>query len=92
MNIEKLIDYNTELTNEDRSDIYDHIQSYIDACEKSSEMIAQYGGIDGNHHKQWVINEIIKLIEGDHYVEWVKDWEFGKDGPNTYEWDEGIAP
>ena len=26
------------------------------------------------------------------YEKWVKDAKSGKDGPNTYDWDEGIAP
>ena len=53
--------------------------------------IEQYGGIDGAHHKQWLLNELIKILVDD-YDGWVVDYEDGEDGPNTYQWDIGIAP
>lgn len=52
----------------------------------------QYGGIDGAHHKAWVIDQMVRAILGEHYEAWVKVFCDGEDGPNTYEWDEGIAP
>lgn len=55
-------------------------------------LIFQYAGIDGAHHKQWLITEIAKIIAGDNYEQFVKEYCDGEDGPNTYEWDEGIAP
>ncbi|QHJ84047.1 MAG: hypothetical protein [Caudoviricetes sp.] len=58
------------------------------------EIIHQYGGIDGGHHKQWVLDQIIRIAMGDDcgYEVWVRDYCAGEDGPETYEWDEGIAP
>lgn len=56
------------------------------------ELIFEYGGIDGSHHKQWLINEIVKKITGDKYQEWVNEYQDGEDGPQTYIWDEGINP
>ena len=53
--------------------------------------IEQYGGIDGSHHKQWLLNELIKILVDD-YDGWVASYEDGEDGPGTYEWDTGIAP
>lgn len=47
------------------------------------ELIDNYGWIDGAHHKQWIIDQIARIVKGDKYDEWVKD---GGD------WDEGIAP
>jgi len=55
-------------------------------------LITSYGQIDGDHHKLWVINEIIKVITGDEYQQWVNVYCDGEDGPNTYGWDTGIAP
>jgi len=55
-------------------------------------LIEKYGGTDGGHHKQWVIDQIVRIIKGDQYGQWVEDMKDGEDGPNTYEWDEGIAP
>jgi hypothetical protein len=30
--------------------------------------------------------------ESEEYLAWVRDFEDGEDGPNTYEWDEGCPP
>jgi len=55
-------------------------------------LIEEWGGIDGGHHKQWLLNEIVKTITKDGYEKWVEKYEDGEDGPETYEWDTGIAP
>lgn len=54
-------------------------------------MIEKYGGIDGSHHKQWLLDQIVRLITKDGYDKWVETYEDGEDGANTYEWDEGVA-
>lgn len=51
-----------------------------------------YGGIDGDHHKAWVIDQMVRAIAGDGYPEFIAKATSGEDGPQTYEWDEGIAP
>ncbi len=56
------------------------------------DLITEWAGIDGSHHKQWLIDEIIRVITGDGYDQWVSAYNNGEDGPNTYEWDKGIAP
>lgn len=45
--------------------------------------IERYGWIDGDHHKAWVINVILKTLLGKEYYAWVGR----QDG-----WDKGIAP
>jgi hypothetical protein len=55
-------------------------------------LIEQYGGIDGEHHKTWVIDQIARALLGDRYPQWVVEMKAGEDGPETYSWDEGIAP
>lgn len=53
------------------------------------KVISQYGGIDGGHHKAWVLDQALRSLLGDvGYVEWRAEWEQG----GEYEWDEGIAP
>lgn len=59
--------------------------------DKALKLIYKYGGIDGGHHKQWVLDQIVRVL-ADDYDKWVKDFESGKDGPKTYEWETGIAP
>lgn len=53
--------------------------------------IHQYGGIDGGHHKQWVLDQVVRCLVP-NYAEWVKEQKAGEDGPETYEWDVGIPP
>lgn len=54
----------------------------------------KYAGIDGAHHKAWVIDQMVRalLSDPDDYKEWVRKFQDGEYGPETYLWDEGIAP
>lgn len=56
------------------------------------EIAAGYGTTDGAHHKMWVIDQMVRALTGDEYPKWVAGFNDGEDGPNTYQWDEGIAP
>ena len=60
--------------------------------EQALTVASCYGGIDGGHHKMWVIDQMVRALLGDSYDEWVAEYQTGEDGPNTYSWDEGIAP
>lgn len=51
-------------------------------------IIEQCGGIDGAHHKQGVIDQVVRVLTDDKYTEWVK----AMCGNGEYDWDEGIAP
>lgn len=58
-------------------------------------IILAYGGIDGAHHKAWVLDQIIRRLTNDKYEEFVKfaRGDFDKEyGDYEYEWDTGIAP
>lgn len=63
-----------------------------DAVEAAIDLAVQSGGIDGTHHKAWVIDQMIRLLAGDRYETIVADARAGEDGPETYDWDVGIAP
>lgn len=64
----------------------------IDRVVKALEIARRYGGIDGGHHKAWVIDQMVRALIADDYDEWVREARAGEDGPDTYDWDEGIAP
>ena len=65
------------------------LQSKIEAA---TELAVRYGGIDGDHHKTWVIDQMVRALAGNDYDRIVTDAKSGEDGPETYDWDCGIAP
>ena len=84
--------------------------------QKALELAVQYGGIDGDHHKRWVIDQMVRTLTGcptiqqedidalgekytydalgesEEYKTLVREAKEGEDGPETYDWDTGIAP
>jgi len=79
--------------------------------------INAYGQIDGDHHKLWVLDQVVRILKGtkiiitiakwddgyeeyrvvtdepsEEYKNWVIERKDGEDGPETYGYDEGIAP
>lgn len=59
---------------------------------KALEIAARYGSIDGEHHKMWVIDQMVRALTGAGYNNWVAEIKDGGDGPDTYEWSEGVPP
>jgi hypothetical protein len=66
---------------------------------KALEVAVSFGGIDGDHHKSWVIDQMVRCLTGcpvlgesDEYRKLVTDACAGEDGPETYSWETGIAP
>ena len=60
--------------------------------EKALRVAMRFGGTDGEHHKAWVIDQMVRALTGDGYEAWVAVKKVGEDGPNTYDWDTGTAP
>lgn len=60
--------------------------------QNAIDIAIRYGGIDGDHHKAWVIDQMIRALAGSNYERIVNEARSGEDGPNTYAWNEGIAP
>lgn len=53
------------------------------------EVAERFGMIDGDHHKQWVIDQMIRMLLGDGYQVWVDKMNADED----YDpWNVGIAP
>jgi hypothetical protein len=63
-----------------------------DRINAAIDLAVRYGSIDGAHHKAWVIDQMVRALSGDGYAELVAAACDGEDGPETYSWDEGIAP
>lgn len=60
--------------------------------QKAIHIAIRFGGICGDHHKAWVIDQMVRALAGDKYEQVVKDAKAGDDGPDTYDWDVGIPP
>jgi len=56
------------------------------------DIARRYAGNDGAHHKDWVIDQMVRALTGDGYDEFVRDACAGEDGPCTYGWEMGISP
>ena len=68
-----------------------------DKLKEIEDLVWRYGQIDGSHHKAWVIDQVMRIIKGDEYEEWVHSYEYQDVDNNPtvekeYEWDPGIAP
>jgi hypothetical protein len=63
-----------------------------EAIENALDLAIRYGGIDGEHHKTWVIDQMIRALARERYDELIRESCDGEDGPNTYTHDVGIAP
>ena len=56
--------------------------------QEALTIAADGGCIDGAHHKQWAINQMVRVLIGDDaYQKWVSAIR-----AEGYAWDEGIAP
>ncbi len=57
------------------------------------DIAMQSGGVDGAHHKAWVIDQMVRILAGDGYETWVEEHNHPGDAPgDEYEWDVGISP
>ena len=45
--------------------------------EKALDIAWQYGQIDGNHHKMWVIDQMVRVLCGsnEEYGKWIAAYE-----------------
>ena len=55
---------------------------------KALDIIANHGGHDGEHHKDWVLDQVTRILTGEAYDKFVN---YVTDG-HPEEWEVGIAP
>lgn len=58
------------------------------ASKEATRMILTYGGIDGAHHKMWVLDQVLRILNLENYETVLKEF----DPDDEYGWDTGIAP
>lgn len=62
-----------------------------DLCEIVG-MIEHYGMIDGAHHKQWLIDQVLRRLMPGYYSHWREAYDEDSRETGYSEWDEGIVP
>lgn len=62
------------------------------AIKKALQIAKKFASNDGAHHKDWVIDQMVRVLTGSEYANFVAEVRSGQDGPETYEWKEGVAP
>lgn len=63
--------------------------------DKTLDLIKAWGGIDGDHHKQWLLDQIVRTLclDDDEYEAWVNDYNADSEDAGGYpEWETGVAP
>lgn len=55
-------------------------------------LVFECGQIDGEHHKTWVIDQIVRILTENDYDKWVQHYEYDEATGEEYTWDIGIAP
>jgi hypothetical protein len=62
----------------------DYIAMIQSRIKKASSIASEYSEIDGAHHKQWVIDQMLRVLLGkEEYDNWLKKQNY---------WDCGVAP
>lgn len=76
---------------EEKGDYEDNLENRI--C-KALSIIFQYGQIQGDHHKAWVLDQVVRILlnNSEMYHSFLAYYKDGDGGPETYEWYTGIAP
>lgn len=63
-----------------------------DSAVEALSLVFNYSYIEGDHHKQWLFDQIVRALTGEKYEEFVKYYETDGLTDEEYEWDTGIAP
>lgn len=61
--------------------------------DRALDLIFDMGWVDGAHHKQWVLDQVARILAGDRYEERVSDFEGTSWDPDERQrWETGRAP
>ena len=83
--------------NQKKQKMSDEITKYQNVIQDALDLILRYGAIDGGHHKQWVLDQVVRTltVTPEGYKKWCEEYSGSDpdDEDNYYgEWDNGCAP
>ena len=58
-------------------------------AERVQEFVTRFGMIDGACHKQWVLDQVMRLVLEEDYAAWAQKMS---EDPDYDPWDVGIPP
>lgn len=90
----ELIDSVLRIVRNERSrrvvEVYDELHK---ARSDASALVKEHGMTGGEHHKQWVIDQLLQIILGElEYAAWFRRYDYEAMQSGTKRWDYGIAP
>lgn len=78
--------------NSTKEELKDMVMKYASRIDNAIAMVVNFGGVDGAHHKDWTLDQTVRILAGKEYERIISEACDGEDGPDTYTWDVGIAP
>ena len=66
------------------------VSTCLRRIREAAELAVRYGMIDGSHHKMWVIDQMLRLMYGPTYDNFIATR--ANNDPDREPWDVGIAP
>ena len=64
-----------------------------DRITEAMDVINRFGMIDEMHHKQWILDQVVRKIKGpEEYKKWRDEYDTHSRKHDYQQWDEGIAP
>ena len=60
--------------------------------QQALKIAFDYGQADREHHKAWVIDQMVRALTGKEYDKWINDYIYDEETGDSYTWDKGIAP
>lgn len=66
----------------------------VEVVDEILDLIYENAGTDGAHHKQWLLDQIVRVATGsdEEYKNWVRRYNNPPGSTEEYEWDVGITP
>lgn len=74
------------------ADTEEELERAENKIEKALTLAYNFAQIDGDHHKAWTLDQIVRALTGADYNQWINDYQQVTNGEPMYSWDEGIAP
>jgi hypothetical protein len=59
---------------------------------KALHLLYEHGQAAGEEHKQWLIDQVVRVLTGDDYPFWVKQYENPEGDEIMASWETGVAP